>query len=40
MMSGRKFADEGDNPVYNSNIYNVQGDNRSWRQIFSYIMAL
>ena len=27
MFCGR-FADEGDNPVNNSNIYNVEGDNR------------
>ena len=27
-MSCRKFAEEGDNPVNNPNIYNIVGDNR------------
>jgi len=27
-MFYRKFADEGDHPVDNPNIYNVEGDNR------------
>jgi hypothetical protein len=28
LMFYRKFADEGENPVNNPNIYNVEGDHR------------